>query len=91
MVQNQSNDGSLKDLWLGIGISIGIYALTFFLLIGLMGIFSIFLGIIAIIVLIVISFLKGKKRLGQGLLIGFAIVFLLTAACFGILIVTLGY
>lgn len=90
MVQNQGNDGSLKDLWLGIGISIGIYTLTFFILIGIMGIFSIFIGIIAIIFLIVISFLKGKKRMGHGLLIGFAIVFLLTAACFGILIVSLG-
>jgi hypothetical protein len=93
--QNQDGNeknGSLKDLWRGIGIAIGIY------LLGLLIMFTmppfilvyILLSPIALIVITIISFTKGKKQLGQGLLIGIGIDILLFAACFGIFFSHLG-
>ncbi|MCM2533382.1 hypothetical protein NDK43_14455 [Neobacillus pocheonensis] len=95
MAQNQGgkgNDGSLKELWFGILITIGIFALAIFLLMLLNGNFWLAFGLAALfyIMVTVLSFKKGKKRLGQGLLIGLGVVLLLMAACFGILITSLG-
>lgn len=85
MDPNQNgSDGSLRDLWLGIAASIGAYILTIFM--GPV----VFVTFIVHIIAIIVSFNKGRKRLGQGLLIGFGLVILLTAACFGILITGLG-
>ncbi|MDQ0198651.1 hypothetical protein [Neobacillus ginsengisoli] len=88
----KEKSGSLKDLWLGIGIAVGIY------LLGLLIMFTmppfilvyILLSPIALIVITIISFKKGKKQLGQGLLIGIGIDILLFAACFGIFFSNLG-
>lgn len=83
----KGKDGSLKDLWLGIGISIGIY------LVGLLMLFvnSFFLvpylpiAALALIVIPLIAFLRGRKRLSQGALIGLGLNILLFSACFGII------
>ena len=39
---------------------------------------------------IVIAFAKGKPQLGKGFLIGAGITFLLNAACFGLIFISLG-
>lgn len=54
------------------------------------GFIGIFLAGVAHIVIIVVSFTKGKKRLGQGLLIGLGLVLLLVAACFGLVFSSFG-
>lgn len=87
---NNQNDGSLKDLWIGIAISFGLYALALILMM-FMGLTSFFLAVLVHIILTIVSFVKEKKRLGQGLLIGLGIVFLLVAACFGILIYSFSF
>lgn len=75
---------SLNDVWLGIGAVFLGYLLSLFLLFG--GIVPIlFITPILHIAAIVISFSRGRNRLGQGLLIGLGFVFLLVAACFGII------
>jgi hypothetical protein len=93
MVQGGNKpDGSLKDLWLGIALTFGIYLIGATLLPTIFGNFLIGL-IVAVIVhigVIVLSFVKGRKRLGQGLLIGLGIALLLVAACFGILFTSFG-
>ncbi|MDR6997854.1 hypothetical protein [Neobacillus niacini] len=95
MDQNQDgkgSNGSLTDLWKGIGISVGIYLLGLLIMfiIPMVTLFYIVAAPIALIVLTVISFSKGKKQLGQGLLIGIGLNILLFAACFGIIISNLG-
>ncbi|TDK64779.1 hypothetical protein E2K98_00605 [Bacillus salipaludis] len=95
MDQNQDGkggNGSLKDLWRGIGISVGIYLLGLLIMfaVPMITIFYIFAAPIALIILTVVSFSKGKKQLGQGLLIGIGLNILLFAACFGIIIFNLG-
>ena len=95
MEQNQGGnkqDGSLRDLWLGIALTFGIYLVGIFLLPVIMN--NLFTGLIIAgvghIAAIVLSFIKGKRRLGQGLLIGLGIALLLVAACFGIVFTSLG-
>ncbi|MBS4211797.1 MULTISPECIES: hypothetical protein [Neobacillus] len=95
MVQNQGNtskDGSLKDLWLGIGITIGIYLMGLLILFVFSPMFFAYLCIaaVALILIPIICFSKGRKRMGQGALIGLGINILLFTACFGILISGLG-
>lgn len=95
MNQNQGNnskDGSLKDLWIGICITIGIYLLGLLILLIFSPMFFAYLCIaaIALIVIPIICFTKGRKRMGQGALIGLGVNILLFTACFGILISGLG-
>lgn len=92
MDQNQGNNGNLKDLWLGIGISIGIYLFGLLILLVLSEAFFVYLCIAAVglLLLPIVSFTKGKKRLGQGALIGLGLNVLLFTACFGIIISGLG-
>lgn len=91
MSQNQ-NDGSLKDLWVGIGISLGIYLIGIILLLLNASIIIVYMmiAVIALIVLPIYCFAKGKKRMGQGALIGIGLNILLFSACFGIIISGLG-
>ena len=91
MSKNQ-NDGSLKQLWLGIGIALGIYVIGLLLLIASSSLILPYMLIagIALIVIPIVSFSKGKKRLGQGALIGLGLNILLFSACAGILITNLG-
>ncbi|WP_075981623.1 hypothetical protein [Bacillus massilinigeriensis] len=89
MNQNQDKNGSMSDLWIGIFISIGIYLGALMLIFSMLGLFSFIVALIVYLVVIVWAFNKGKKRMGQGLLIGFAVVILLNAACFGLLITSL--
>ncbi|MEH7107024.1 hypothetical protein [Bacillus sp. JJ1764] len=88
MSKNHGNKESLKDLWLGIGISLGIY---------LLGVLTLFIGgafffpylciaAMALIIIPIVSFVKGRTRLGQGALIGLGLNILLFTACFGIII-----
>lgn len=95
MDQNQGGkkkDGSLKDLWLGIALTFAIYLIGALLLPSIIQNFFISLVSAAVvhILIIVLSFVKGRKRFGQGLLIGLGIVLLLMAACFGIIFTSLG-
>ncbi|MFF2449704.1 hypothetical protein ACFVSW_21915 [Neobacillus sp. NPDC058068] len=92
MDQNKGKDGSLKDLWLGIGISLGIYLLGILILFMFASIFFAYLciAIIGLILIPIISFAKKRNRLGQGALIGLGLNILLFTACFGILITNLG-
>lgn len=95
MNQNQGNnskDGSLKDLWIGIGITIGIYLLGLLILFVFSDLFFAYLcvAVVALIMIPVLSFGSGRKRLGQGALIGLGINILLFTACFGIVISDLG-
>jgi len=91
MKQNQNgSEGSLRDLWLGIIISIMFYLIGGTILAFIIGPSSPILILIAHIATIIICFKKGKKRLGQGLLIGMGLVILLTAACFGLLFTAFG-
>ncbi len=87
---NTDNNGSLRDIWIGIGATFLIYIASFFVLLPLLNIFGLFIGLAGHIVAIVLSFQKGRKRLGQGLLIGLGLTILLVAACFGIVIYSLG-
>ncbi|MGG3466719.1 hypothetical protein ABES02_04095 [Neobacillus pocheonensis] len=91
MSQNKK-DGSLKDLWIGIGISLGIYLMGVILLLLNSSIIIVYMLIaaIALIVLPIYCFAKGKKRMGQGALIGIGLNILLFSACFGIIISGLG-
>ncbi|MED4228172.1 hypothetical protein [Neobacillus cucumis] len=91
MSQNQ-NDGSLKQLWLGIGIALGIYLLGIILLVASSSLILpyMLLAGIALIVIPIVAFSMGKKRLGQGALIGLGLNILLFSACAGILISNLG-
>ncbi|MBM7655183.1 hypothetical protein [Neobacillus cucumis] len=91
MSQNQ-NDGSLKQLWLGIGIALGIYLLGIILLVASSSLILpyMLLAGIALIVIPIVAFSIGKKRLGQGALIGLGLNILLFSACAGILISNLG-
>lgn len=89
---DQKQSGSLKELWQGIGISVGIYLLGLLMMVTAANMLIIYLGVapIVLIVVTVISFSKGKKRLGQGLLIGMGLDILLFAACFGYFMTNLG-
>lgn len=92
MDQDQGKNGNLKDLWLGIGIAMGIYVLGLLILLVLSEAFFVYLCIaaVALLLLPIISFSNGKKRLGQGALIGLGLNVLLFTACFGIIITSLG-
>lgn len=90
MSHNNSSDGSLRDLWLGIVLSIGAYLLGSSALSFVLGPFALLVTFIAHIVAIIICFKKGMKRMAQGLLIGLGIFILLIGACFGLLFVMLG-
>ncbi|WHY88139.1 hypothetical protein QNH39_09960 [Neobacillus novalis] len=94
MNQNQWNKkhGSLKDLWLGIGISLGFYLLGIFILFMFASIFFAYLciAIIGLVLFPIISFATKRNRLGQGALIGLGLNILLFTACFGILITNFG-
>lgn len=92
MVQNQGNKANLKDLWLGIGITLGIYVLGLLVLFVFSEAFFAYLciAVMALLILPIVSFTKGKKRLGQGALIGLGLNILLFTACFGIIISGLG-
>ncbi|MDR4946432.1 hypothetical protein [Neobacillus cucumis] len=91
MSQGQ-NDGSLKQLWLGIGIALGIYLLGIILLVASSSLILpyMLLAGVALIVFPIVAFSMGKKRLGQGALIGLGLNILLFSACAGILISNLG-
>ena len=86
-----NKDGSLKDLWLGIALTLAIYLIGALLLPSIIQnlFISIVTALVVHIVLIVLSFVKGRKRFGQGLLIGLGITLLLVAACFGIIFTSL--
>jgi hypothetical protein len=86
------NEGSLKQLWLGIGIALGIYLIGLILLIASSTLILpyMLLAGIALIVIPIVAFSMGKKRLGQGALIGIGLNILLFSACAGILISNLG-
>jgi hypothetical protein len=92
--QNQGNkkDGSLKDFWNGIGISLGIYLLGLFILLMFASIFFAYLciAIIGLVLIPIISFATKRNRLGQGALIGLGLNILLFTACFGIIITNFG-
>lgn len=90
--KGNKDDGSLKDLWLGIGITIGIYLLGLLILFMFSPLFFAYLclAVIGLIIIPIVSFTKGKKRLGQGALIGLGLNILLFTACFGILLSNLG-
>lgn len=89
---DQKQNGPMKELWQGIGIAVGIYLLGLLMMFTAANMLIIYLGVapIVLIVLTVISFSKGKKQLGQGLLIGMGLDILLFAACFGIFMTNLG-
>lgn len=89
---DQKQNGPMKELWQGIGIAVGIYLLGLLMMFTTANMLIIYLGVapIVLIVLTVISFSKGKKQLGQGLLIGMGLDILLFAACFGIFMTNLG-
>lgn len=89
-LNRNENKESLKGLWLGIFLSVGIYFIGLILLFTLLGPLSLIVTPIAHIIVMIVAFVKGRKRLGQGLLIGFGVSVLLTAACFGIVINSLG-
>lgn len=82
---NENQKDSLKDVWIGIGISIGIYFASLVLLAVYLGPYAIIAGVAVHIILTIINFKKGNKRLVQGLLIGLGLIILLTAACFGLI------
>lgn len=90
--QGKKPDGSLKDFWLGIGITLGIYFLGLIIMFVFSAILLPYLciAVIALIVIPIIGFSKGRKRLGQGALIGLGLNILLFSACFGIIITGLG-
>lgn len=92
MSQNQK-DGSLKDLWIGMGITLGIYLFGFVILLLFPPLFFgyLILAAIALIVIPIVFFTKGKKRLGQGALIGLGLNILLFTACFGMIMYSLGW
>lgn len=90
MNHNNSSDGSLRDLWLGIAISLGAYLVGSSVLGIVLGPLALLVTIIAHIAAIIICFKKGMKRMAQGLLIGLGIFILLIGACFGLLFVMLG-
>jgi hypothetical protein len=92
MLMDQNQSGSLKELWKGIGIAVGIYLAGLLLMITVPNMLLVYLfaAPIVLIVITVISFSKGKKRLGQGLLIGMGLDILLFAACFGFILTGLG-
>ncbi|MFJ5713223.1 hypothetical protein [Neobacillus sp. NPDC093127] len=94
MSPNQGNkkDGSLKDFWIGMGISLGIYLLGLFVLFMFASIFFAYLciAIIGLVLFPIISFAMKRNRLGQGALIGLGLNILLFTACFGILISNFG-
>jgi hypothetical protein len=92
MTVDQKQNGPMKELWQGIGIAVGIYLLGLLMMFTTANMLIIYLGVapIVLIVLTVISFSKGKKQLGQGLLIGMGLDILLFAACFGIFMTNLG-
>lgn len=94
MEQNHRNkkEGSLKDLWLGIGISLGIYLLGLLILVMFTSIFFAYLciAIIGLVLFPIICFTTKRNMLGQGGLIGLGLNILLFTACFGIIITNLG-
>ncbi|MEH7118249.1 hypothetical protein V7128_12610 [Neobacillus vireti] len=94
MNPNQGNKpkGTLKDLWVGIGIPVGIYLLGVLILLVFSDLFVPYLLLagITLIVIPIVCFTKGKTRMGQGALIGLALNILLFSACFGIMINGLG-
>jgi hypothetical protein len=92
MAMDHNKRGSLKGLWQGIGIAVGIYLLGLLMMFAVPNMLLIYILIAPIILIIatVISFSKGKKSMGQGLLIGIGLDILLFAACFGIMINSLG-
>jgi len=90
--QGNKSKGTLKDLWIGIGITVGIYLLGILILLVFSGLLFPYLLLagIALIVIPIVCFTKGKTRMGQGALIGLALNILLFSACFGIMINGLG-
>jgi Ca2+-dependent lipid-binding protein len=93
--QNQSNNGKsekLKELWLGIGISLAIYLLGLLILFVYSAFLLPYMGIavIALIFIPIVCFSLGKKRMGQGALIGLGLNILLFTACSGIILYNLG-
>lgn len=88
---NQPSDKT-RDLWIGIGISIGIYLLGLLILFvyGSMFFPYLLIAVIAHLVLPIVSFAKGKTRFGQGVLIGVGLNVLLFSACFGLIFMNLG-
>jgi hypothetical protein len=71
----------VKGIWKGIGITV---LLHFLLVLVPSAIF--FIGIAQLIYIVpatVIAFSKGKRAIGQGILIGAGITFLVNTACFG--------
>ncbi|MCM3765679.1 hypothetical protein [Neobacillus niacini] len=66
MNHKNSNDGSLRDLWLGIAISIGAYLFGSSVLGFVLGPFALLVTFIAHIAAIVICFRKGMKLDGSG-------------------------
>jgi hypothetical protein len=77
---------------LGIGIALGIYLIGLILLIASSALILpyMLLAGFALIVIPIVAFSMGKKRLGQGALIGIGLNILLFSACAGILISNLG-
>ncbi|PLS04735.1 hypothetical protein [Neobacillus cucumis] len=90
--QGDKPKGSLKELWVGIGITVGIYLLGLLILLVFSGLFFpyVILAVIALIFIPIVCFTKGKTRMGQGALIGLALNILLFSACFGVMISNLG-
>ncbi|MFB6467054.1 hypothetical protein ACE38V_09530 [Cytobacillus sp. Hz8] len=89
MNKKNGDKGNIGELWLGIIISVAIYLVAFGLLFSAISFFGIVLALIAYIVSITLAFVKGKTRLGQGMLIGAGVVFLINAACFGYIFTSL--
>jgi hypothetical protein len=85
-------DSSLKEVWKGIGIAVGIYLLGLLSMLVFPSILIIYLLVAPIVLIIftIVSFSEKKTRLGQGLLIGIGLDILLFAACFGIFMGQLG-
>ncbi|WP_217269730.1 hypothetical protein [Neobacillus endophyticus] len=91
MKQNQGDNGNakpLKDLWIGMGITLSIYLLGLILLFvnAIMVLPYIVVAIVALIIIPIVCFAKGKKRMGQGALIGLGLNILLFTACSGIIL-----
>jgi len=74
----------VKGIWKGIGITLLLHLLLFLVPPAIF-----FIGLTQLIYVIpaaIIAFSKGKKEIGQGILIGAGITFLVNTACFGAVI-----
>jgi hypothetical protein len=77
---------SKKDVWMGIGITAGLHLLLFLFMPAFFAI-----GVVQFLYLLpAIFFLRQKKGIVQGILIGAGITFLVNCACFGYVITSLG-